>query len=146
MTNIWKNRAVLKIENYIVEFQALEENAYDRDPMCDCVGKLITDAGKYRVYVRSNFESTAASPVLAVDTTREFGNRIFLNMRNMTSDTQVEKYIDYIAYNILKNGNEFFKIYQDKYSGYLDGETLTSISAEEMHNTVHDYPVRHMKW
>lgn len=142
MTNYWETRAEQRVWNHTVQFLREMENEYDRDQMCDCVGKLMVPTGRYRVIVRDLRESDAATPVLFLDTTKEFGNQIFRNVRGMRTDEQILNYIAYLAYNILKNGSDFFKPYHDKYSGYYDGKVASKVALEEMEPIIKNHPVQ----
>lgn len=96
MRQIWKTRKILTVGNYRIEFNALMENEYDRDPMCDCIGKLMVDAGQYRVIIRDTRKSDVTNELFA-DVAKDEGNQMYLTIKRMTSDEEILAFID--AYN-----------------------------------------------
>ena len=103
MRQIWKTRKVLTVGNYRAEFDALMENEYDRDRMCDCVGTLMIDAGRYRVIIRDTRKSDATNELFA-EVTKDKGNQMYLTIKQMTSDAEIEKYIENYLYDFDDDG------------------------------------------
>lgn len=119
--SFWRVAEVVTLGRYRIDFMSLTEDANSFNQMNDCIRPNWQAAGKYKVIFRNAAESDAASPVLSLDTTKNFGNEIYRRLIHAGSGEAIDNLVvNLIAAAKIANIN-FYQLWPGKFTGYFDG-------------------------